>query len=338
MKAAWYDRLGPASEVIEVGEQPTPEPGPGEVRVRLAASGINPADVQRRGGGSSYSRQEFPRVIPNSDGAGIVDMVGAGVGQHWIGQRVWLYNGQRLGRWAGTGAEYIALAEGNIALLPPGVSFAEGACLGIPAMTAHRCVFGDGPVAGKTVLVTGGAGSVGSYAIQLAKWNGARVITTVSGPEKAEIARSMGADEIVNYRSEDVAARVTELTGGAGVDRIVDVDFGGNLDASLKVVKLNGAMAIYATNGNTTPTLPVRQLMAKNVRLLFVVLNSIPLPDREAAQRDVNRWLETARTRPVHRIETILPLERIAEGHQLVESGAKTGMVIIQPGSLDARG
>lgn len=338
MKAAWYDRLGPAAEVIEVGELPTPEPGPGELRVRLGASGINPADVLRRSGRGGYARQEFPRVIPNSDGAGIVDRVGAGVGEHWLGRRVWLYNGQRLGRWAGTGAEYIALAEGLVTPLPEGVSFAEGACLGIPAMTAHRCVFGDGPVDGKTVLVTGGAGSVGGYAVQLAKWGGARVITTVSGPAKAEVAQEMGADVIVNYRTEDVAARVMAETGGEGVDRIVDVDFGGNLATSMAVIKLNGAIAIYASNGSLSPALPVRRLMAQNVRLLFVVLNSIPLAAREAAQRDVNRWLETSSRKPVHKIEAILPLDQIARGHELVESGSKIGMVIIQPGTLDARG
>jgi NADPH2:quinone reductase len=178
MKAVWYERTGPASEVLTYGEMPTPLAGPGEVRVRLEASGVNPADVGRRGGG--YRGMEYPRVIPNSDGAGIVDQVGDGVARLKIGQRVWLFNGQRNGRAFGTAAEYIALAEHLVTPLPDNLSFASGATLGIPAMTAWCCLYCDGPIAGQTVLVTGGAGAVGHYAVQLAKWGGARVIATVS--------------------------------------------------------------------------------------------------------------------------------------------------------------
>ena len=172
MKAVWYERAGPAPEVLSYGEMPTPVAGPGEVRVRLEASGVNPADVGRRAG--SYRAMEFPRVIPNSDGAGIVDQLGDGVTRLSIGQRVWLFNGQRNGRAFGTAAEYIALAEHLVTPLPDDVSFAAGATLGIPAMTAWCCLNGDGATAGQTVLVTGGAGAVGHYAVQLAMGRGAR--------------------------------------------------------------------------------------------------------------------------------------------------------------------
>src|SRR5829696_4445676 len=202
MKAVWYERTGAAPDVLSFCDIPTPIAGPGEVRVRLEASGVNPADVGRPAG--SYRAMEYPRVIPNSDGAGIIDQVGDGVTRFAIGQRVWLYNGQRNGRAFGTAAEYTALAEHLVTPLPGDVSFAAGATLGIPGMTAWCCVFGDGPVAGQTVLVTGGAGAVGHYAVQFAKWGGARVIASVSSAFKAEQARLAGADLTINYRSEDV--------------------------------------------------------------------------------------------------------------------------------------
>src|SRR5450432_2327376 len=186
MRAVWYERTGPAAEVLTFGEMTTPVAGPGEVRVRLEASGVNPADVGRRSG--SYRAMEFPRVIPNSDGAGVVDQVGDGAMHLRVGQRVWLFNGQRNGRSFGTAAEYIALAEHLVTPLPDSLSFTAGATLGIPSMTAWCCLFGDGPIAGQTVLVTGGAGAVGHYAVQLAKWGGARVIATVSSSFKAEQA------------------------------------------------------------------------------------------------------------------------------------------------------
>ena len=196
MKAVWYERSGAAPDVLEFGDVETPTAGPGEVRIRLEASGVNPADVGRRAG--SYRAQEFPRVIPNSDGSGFVDQLGDGVTRLSLGQRVWLFNGQRNGRAFGTAAEYIALAEHLVTPLPDDVSFAAGATLGIPGMTAWCCLFGDGPIAGQTVLDTGGAGAVGHYAVQLAKWGGARVISTVSSSFKAEQARLAGADLVID--------------------------------------------------------------------------------------------------------------------------------------------
>src|SRR5262249_32454323 len=210
---------------------PDPKPGPGEVRVRIAASGVNPSDVKRREG-SRGQNIEFPRVIPDSDGAGTVDAVGTNVDAKWNGKRVWAWNAQ-WGRAFGTCAEYCCLPVAQVAELPRHVDFAAGACLGIPAMTAHQALFSDGPLKGKHVLVTGGAGAVGHYAIQMAKWGGARVATTVSSDEKAKLAKDAGADLVVNYRSEDVAQKVLEWAKD-GVDRVVEVDFGTNLNVNTK--------------------------------------------------------------------------------------------------------
>jgi NADPH2:quinone reductase len=324
MKAVWYERTGPADEVLVVGEMPTPTLRPGEVRVKLSASGVNPSDCNRRRGAGHA--MEYARVIPNSDGAGIVDMVGEEVPTSLLHQRVWLYNGQR-GRAFGTAAEYITLAADLVAPLPEQTSFAEGACLGIPGMTAHRCVFADGLVTEQTVLVTGGAGAVGHYAIQLAKWGGARVITTVSSPLKADHARAAGADVIINYRTEDVVARVMDATGGEGVDRIVEVDFGANLSVTMKVLKLNGTIASYASVGNPEPTLPYSHLSRRNITIRLVVLNNCPYTARRQAQRDITRWLETGRA--VHRVWREFPLGRTAEAHKAVEAGGKLGTVVV---------
>src|SRR3982074_211866 len=289
MKAVWYERTGAAPDVLTFGDMPTPVAGPGEVRVRLEAAGVNPADVGRRAG--SYRALEFPRVIPNSDGAGIVDQVGDGVTPLGVGERAWLFNGQRNGRAFGTAAEYIALAEHLVTPLPGDVSFAAGATLGIPAMTAWCCLFGDGPIAGQTVLVTGGAGAVGHYAVQLAKWGGARVIATVSSSMKAEQARLAGADLAINYRTEDVVAKALAFTEQRGVDRAVDVDFGGNIATTLKLMAMNSTIAVYATNGNRNPTVPMPELMEKCIALRAWVLFALPGPLLAAAEADITKWL-----------------------------------------------
>src|SRR5450631_1584560 len=276
MKAVWYERTGAAPDVLTFGEMPTPVAGPGEVRVRLEASGVNPSDAGRRAG--SHSAMQYPRVITNSDGAGTVDQIGDGVTRLNVGQRVWLFNGQRNGRAFGTAAEYIALAEHLVTPLPDDLSFAQGATLGIPCMTAWCCLFGDGTIAGQTVLVTGGAGAVGHYAVQLAKGGGAQVIATVSSPVKAEQARLAGADLVINYRNEDVVARTLAFTDQRGVDRVVDVDFGGNIATTLKLMAMNSTIAVYATNGNRNPVVPMRELMEKCIALRGLVLFALPQP------------------------------------------------------------
>ena len=325
MRAVWYDRQGPADEVIETGTLPTPEPALGQVRVRLEASGVNPSDTYRRRGAVPA---EYNRVIPNSDGAGIIDAIGEGVDPKWIGKRIWLYNGQRNGRWMGTAAEYIALDVGLVTELPDHVSFAEGATLGIPAMTAHGCVFAAGPVQGRTLLVTGGAGAVGHYAVQLAAWAGARVIATVSSAEKAERARAGGAEFVINYRTQDVAAHVAEITRGIGVDHIVDVDLGGNLVASLASVRENGSIAYYATNGALEPRVNLRAFMARNITLRGFVLPTSPSADRERAQADIASFIRTPGR--ILSVADRFPLYQTANAHKAVEAGGKIGTVVVE--------
>jgi NADPH2:quinone reductase len=325
MRAVWYERTGAAPTVLTVGEMPTPDAGAGEVRVKLEASGVNPADVGRRGG--SYRAMEHSRVIPNSDGAGFVDQVGEGVTRFEVGDRVWLFNGQRNGRAFGTAAEYITLAEQLVTPLPEQLSFAEGATLGIPAMTAWCCLFADGPIVGKTVLVTGGAGAVGHYAVHLAKWGGAQVIATVSSALKAEHARRGGADLVVNYREDDVAAKAMAFTGGRGVDRVVDVDFGGNLATTLKLMAMNSTIAVYATNGNRTPVVPVRELMEKCITVRTLVLFALPPALLAAAQADISKWLAAGQR--IHTIAAQFPLSETAQAHLAVEKGDKLGTVIV---------
>jgi NADPH2:quinone reductase len=260
MKAAWYEKNGPADRVLMVGELPTPRPGPGEVLVRVFASGVNPSDVKSRQG--LRSPIAYPRVIPHSDGAGIIEAVGQGVDSARVGERVWLWNGQ-WGRPMGTAAQFCALPTRQAVELPGDVDFTAGACLGIPAMTAHACLFSDGPLKGRWILVTGGAGSVGHAAIELAHWGGAKVIATASGPAKIGVARTAGADIVINYKSENVAQRVREATQGKGVDRIVEVEFGGNLQTSLECVRANSVIAAYASGASRA-----KLLLSHDVRRL----------------------------------------------------------------------
>lgn len=324
MKAVWYEELGPAEDVLKVGEMDTPEAGPGEVRVRLSASGVNPADVKRRGLGT-YG-MEFPRIIPNSDGAGIVDQVGEGVDKGLLGQRVWLFNGQR-GRAFGTAAEYIALDAWLVAPLPDDLSFAEGACLGIPCMTGHRNVFADGPVDGKTVLVTGGAGAVGHYAAQWARRGGATVIATVSSDDKAAHAKAGGAHHTVNYRDDDAATQIMDLTGGRGVDRIVEVDLAANFDLAAKVIAPGGTISVYYSSGD--PKNLFMRMALKNALVRFMVLHSVPRAAIDQARADIADWL--AEERALHTVAATFPLAQTAAAHKFVETGSKLGTVVVEP-------
>jgi NADPH2:quinone reductase len=327
MKAIWYDRQGAAAEVLEFGELPTPQAGPGQLRVRLHASGVNPSDTHRRAG-RNFPR-EYPRVIPNSDGAGVVDQVGEGADPRWLGKRVWLYNGQRNGRAFGTAAEYIALAADLVTELPGDVEFAAGATLGIPAMTAHRCVFCAGPMQGRTVLVTGGAGAVGHYAVQLATWAGARVIATASTPAKAAHALAAGAEHVINYKTEDVAARVLKLTQGTGVDHVAEVDFGVNLGANLRLVRNLGSIATYASVGERAPPVPIYELMRKNISVHTVTLPNSPIESRRRAQSDISAWLRSGLR--LLTVSARFPLAETARAHEAVERGDKLGTVVVEP-------
>jgi NADPH2:quinone reductase len=326
MRAAWYEKTGAAADVLTIGELPVPEPGPGEVRVRVVASGLNPTDVKARARAGSMPG---PRVIPHQDGAGVIDKVGPGVPASRVGERVWVYIVQWQREW-GTAAEYTVVPARLAVTLPRNTSCAEGACLGIPAVTAHRCLFADGPIAEQTVLVTGGAGAVGHYAVQLAKWAGARVIATISSAEKAALAAAAGADHTVNYRTADAAKEILALTGGAGVDRIVDVDFGGNLGVSLEVIKVNGVIASYASMGEREPRLPFYSLMAKNVALRPVLIYTMPERAKAEGAADVLRLCEAGRL--MHQIGARFPLERVVQAHEAQESGTVTGNIVVEVG------
>jgi NADPH2:quinone reductase len=325
MRAAWYDKTGPAREVLVVGERDKPQPGPREALIRVHASGVNPSDAGLRRGPAPMA---FPRITPNSDGSGIVEAVGPLAPKSLIGKRVWFYNGQRNGRAFGSAAEYIELDVDLIRPLPDEVSFAEGATLGIPAMTAHVCLFAAGPVQGKTVLVTGGAGAVGHYAVQLAKWAGASVIATVSSPEKAARALAGGADHVINYKDEDLTARLAELAGREGVDHVVDVDFGGNLPKVLPALKAGGSIAFYATRGNAAPEVPVGDLMRRNLSLFGMVLPTSAPERRRRAQDDITRWISTGKR--MLSVAGTYPLDDIAAAHEAVERGDKVGTVVVE--------
>jgi len=329
MRAAWYERKGPAREVLQLGELPPPTPGPGEVRVRVHFSGVNPSDTKNRSGWQGNLAMPFPRIIPHQDGAGVIDAVGEGVPATRAGERVWVYEAQ-LGRPFGTAAEYVVVPSEQAVPLPPSVDLAVGACLGVPAMTAHYCVFADGPVAGQTVLVTGGAGAVGCYAVQWAKLGGARVLATVSSEEKAAVARAAGADAVLNYRAEDVAARVLELTGGAGVDRVVEVAFGANLSVTQAVLKPNGVVAAYSSDAEPQPRLPFRAFLQKNAVIRTVLVYVMPRAAHAAAVRDITTALEAGRLQ--HLIGRRLPLAGIAAAHEAVEQGAVLGKVLVEIG------
>ena len=328
MKAAWYDAQGPAREVLRVGELDRPAPAPGEVLVRMHATAVNPSDTKARSGRGPRPKL-FPRIIPHQDGAGVIEAVGAGIDPSRIGERVWLYEAQ-FGRAFGCAAQYVALPAKKAVPLAAGTSFEEGACLGIPALTAHRCVFADGPVEGKTVLVTGGAGAVGFYAIQFAAQAGAQVIATVSREEQAEAARAAGAHFIIDRKHEDVAARIAELTGaadGRGIDRVVEVAFGANLPTTLKVLKIGGAVATYASDAVQTPELPVLPLIGLNATLHFVLLYLMDEPAHQAAIAATNAALAAGRLQ--HQIGARFDLDHIADAHEALEGGQVVGKVVV---------
>jgi NADPH2:quinone reductase len=333
IKAAWYEQQGAAREVIQVGSQ-APQPlGEHDVRVRLAFSGLNPSDLKRRIGFNGQPHA-FPRIIPNSDGSGHISEVGSAVVGHAVGDRVWVFNAQWK-RPFGTNAQEVVLPARLVQPLPARISLSYGACIGIPALTAHRALFSDGPIAGKTVLVQGGAGAVGHCAIQLARWGGARVITTVSSAQKSEQARSARAHHIIDYTQEDVAAQVLSITDGQGVDRIVEVAFGQNLATTLKVLRPHGVIACYASDAQPTPTLPFYAFMMKNQTLRWVFMYELLPGDLQAALSDICLWLTgvgpdtSVLDLPHPHIDRTFSLDETALAHEYLESGKAAGNVII---------
>jgi len=327
MKAIWYEKQGPADEVLEFGDLPTPQPAPGEVRVRLHASGVNPADANRRAG-RMHGGMEFPRIIPNSDGAGVIDRLGDGVDRRMLGSRVWLHFGQR-GRPFGTAAEYICVPHALTSPLPEHLDFARGACLGIPAMTAYISLFQRGAIKGKTILVTGGAGAVGHYAVQLARWGGAHVIATTSSVRKAVHAASAGADAVIDYRSPDAAQQILDATLGRGVDHIVDVNAVDNSALCLQVAANQAQWVSYASGAGLEQALPLVTLIRKNICLQGLYLPGLPYETRRIAQEGLSRWMKDVPD-SIHAVDSVFDLRDTVKAHLAVEAGTKLGTVVVR--------
>ena len=323
MRAAVYDRTGPAAEVLRVTDVEQPEPGPGEVRVRVHVSGVNPTDVKTRSGATPRPIDGFQ--IPHQDGAGVIDAVGPGVPADREGQRVWVWMAAAGRRW-GTAAQWTVVPARQAVPLPDGISFELGASLGVPAITARHCVLADGPVRDAVVLVAGGAGAVGHFAIELAVWGGAaQVIATASGPAKAQLAKEAGAGQVIIYTEPDAAERIRSVAGP--VDRIVEVALGANLGLDLAVSRPGTVVVNYAA-GPEDPALPVRACMTANIVLRFMLLYTVPPADLDAAVRDITAALGAGALTelPVHRFG----LDEITAAQEAVERGV-TGKVLVIP-------
>jgi NADPH2:quinone reductase len=323
MRAAYYEKNGPAQAVLKVGERPLPEPGPGEVRVKVKVSGVNPSDVKtRRGSGRPLG---FPLIIPHSDGAGIIDAVGTGVDRARIGERVWLWNGQWR-RPFGTAAEYVSLPAAQAVPLATGVSFEVGACLGIPLLTAWRAVNWRPGRLGETMLVAGGAGSVGHYVVQLAKRAGYRVIASVSSAEKAAIARAAGAEATVDYRTEDLAEAVRRFAGSAGIERVIEVNLSANAGRYVEYLGREGLVVVYGSDSWVTE-LPLGAWLVHGIELAIFIVYELPPSVRAAAIAAAQALLADPSFE--HRIAARFPLDRIANAHEAVENGKLIGNVVV---------
>jgi NADPH2:quinone reductase len=328
MRAAYYEQNGAAREVLRVAEVETPQAGPGEVRIKLSHSGVNPSDVKSRQGATR--KIAWPRVIPHSDGAGQIDQVGDGIAKSRLGERVWVWNGQWK-RAFGTAAEFIALPAAQAVKLPDKVSFEAGACLGIPAMTAIHAVALAAADKGSTLLIAGGAGSVSQYAIQFAKALGATVLTTISSPEKAKAAREAGADQTIDYRREDVGERVMELTGKRGVDALIEMDLAANAKLIPFVLRPKGSVIVYGT-GAPMVSLPAFFCLTQSIRVQFFLVYELDTSERERAVSAISRALEQSSLsigKLINRVATpTYALADTAAAHEAVERGT-IGNVIV---------
>ncbi len=323
MRAAFYERNGAAREVLKRGEVDTPRPGPGEVRVKLAASGVNPSDVKARIG--STRKIAFPRVIPHSDGAGTIDMVGDGVPSARMGERVWVWNAQWL-RAFGTCADHVTLPAEMAVRLPDQTSFEAGACLGIPAMTAYHAVAVAEAKPGMTLLISGGAGAVGHYAIQFAKSAGATVITTISSPEKAKLAKTAGADHTIDYKRDNVGERVMALTGKNGVDAVIELDISTNAKLMPQVLRPRGTVVVYGT-GAPEAEVPLFFFLRNAIALKFIYVYELTAAERAAALTVISRALEAGTQ--LNNVAATFPFADIVAAHEAVEQGKVLGNVVV---------
>ena len=323
MRAAYYEANGSAAAVLRLGEVATPEPGPGEVRVKLAASGVNPSDVKSREGRTR--KIAFPRVIPHSDGAGSIDKVGAGVAPARVGERVWVWNGQWK-RAFGTAAEYIVLPAALAVPLPAHIGFAEGACLGIPAMTAYHAIAAAEIDSASTVLIAGGAGGVGHYAIQFAKARGAVVIATVSSEEKAKLARDAGADHVIDYKRADVGADVMDLTDMGGVDAVIEMDLAANAKLYPGILHARSQVVVYGT-GAPEAAVPAQFLLVNANTIKWIFVYELTAAERAAAIGAITDLMQ--RKLLIHNVALTLPLGEIVRAHEAVEQGKTLGNVVV---------
>ena len=327
MRAAWYTSFGPPEEALIIGELKTPEPEPGEVKIRVYASGVNPSDTKKRLGANPALLDDGP-VIPNSDGAGEIVSVGEGVSPSRVGERVWVYNAQ-YGRRLGTSAEYVCLPSDYAIMLPESADYNAGAMMGIPAMTSHRCLFADGSVEGQTLRITGGAGRVGYYAIQWAKQFGATVISTASSDASREQCNNAGADLVVRHPSEESVKEMLEYTNGKKIDRIIEGDFGANLLPVLEVLKTGGTIATYSSMTDMNPSIPFVRMMFMDITIRMVLVYEMPKEAKEHAAKDITTML--SQNRFDNRVAKEYSLDDIASAHTLIESGKPHGSVIIRP-------
>ena len=327
MRAAWYTSFGPPEEALIIGDFKTPEPEPGEVKIRVYASGVNPSDTKKRLGANPALLDDGP-VIPNSDGAGEIVSVGEGVSPSRVGERVGVYNAQ-YGRRLGRSAEYVCLPSDYAIMLPESADYNAGAMMGIPAMTSHRCVFADGSVEGQTLLITGGAGRVGYYAIQWAKQYGATVISTASSDASREQCNNAGADLVVRHPSEESVKEILEYTNGKKIDRIIEGDFGANLLPVLEVLKTGGTIATYSSMTDMNPSIPFVRMMFMDITIRMVLVYEMPKEAKEHAAKDITTML--SQNRFDNRVAKEYSLDDIASAHTLIESGKPHGSVIIKP-------
>jgi NADPH2:quinone reductase len=324
MRAAYYERTGPAHEVLQLGELPDPQPAPGEVRVKLLWTGVNPSDVKSRMG-LRGGPLPFPRIVPHSDGMGVIDAVGEGVERARIGERVWLWNAA-WGRAFGTAAQYVALPQQQAVTMPAGVADEAGACFGIPALTAMHAVLMAGGVQGKRVLVQGGGGAVGHYAVQFARELGAAQVIATASEAKAQLAREAGAQLVIDYKHEDVAAAVLRATDNAGVDRVIEVDIAANAAVDAGAVRAGGEWVIYGS-GKSPFSLDFFPLIVKCIELRFFIVYNLDHEQRTRAIETLHHLLAKGTIR--HNIAQKLPLSRIADAHDMVGAGTAGGNVIL---------
>ena len=325
MKAISFSDFGPANQVLKVSDWPTPAPGPGEVLVKLHTTGVNPSDVKKRAGGFPNLLDNGP-VIPHSDGAGVIEAIGSGVPASRVGERVFVYQAQ-YDRLHGTAAEYVAIDALRAPTLPDNIAFDVGACVGIPMLTAHRCVFADGDVADQWVLVTGGAGRVGHYAIQWAQRAGAHVIATASNETDALACREAGAEQVVNHREPGWGRQVVEQLGGSQIDRAIDVEFGANLPELLDCLRISATIATYSSTVLPEPSLPFRTMMFMDLTVRMVIVYAMPETAKAQAVLDTQALLAEGGLR--HRIAQTLPFSEMARAHEIIEEGSVRGCVVV---------